>query len=362
MNRIQPAWLRLPWQQAWAHAASRGMAAMTDASMAQLTAAASARIQTAIAPEVCKTLTAQGYAVVDNLFDPKHAELLRQEIVQLYQGSRMHKNHTHLVRDNTTRLLEKGSIHEAELTLNSNNAQQAAPLCARLNADTTLRTMLSLLTPGLTLDMQAIKLQYNAGEGGCFPIHADTDASLDGRRVTSIFYLNPGWQPSHGGQLKLYPWPLPPVEIAPLHNRLVLFTSHTQLHRVTPSFAPDGRCCFTIWLSQSRGRRVVRAAPASPLSSLQPATSPEQDPGAAVKFLMTPSVRLHAAKLALSGEWEESLRQSHKPGPELHAMLAQHRAEVALIGRALGKYSGVMQRLQQEPQLAQSAAASISWL
>lgn len=39
--------------------------------------------------------------------------------------------------------------------------------------------------------MQAIKLQYNAGQGGCFPIHFDTDAALDGRRVTSIFYLNP---------------------------------------------------------------------------------------------------------------------------------------------------------------------------
>jgi hypothetical protein len=38
---------------------------------------------------------------------------------------------------------------------------------------------------------QAIKLQYNEGLGGCFPMHLDSDAALDGRTVTAIFYLNP---------------------------------------------------------------------------------------------------------------------------------------------------------------------------
>lgn len=70
------------------------------------------------------------------------------------QTQRMHKNHTHLVRDNTTKLVEKGHIHEAELTLNANNAQEAAPLCAAVNGDSTLRTMLSLHIPGISLDQQ----------------------------------------------------------------------------------------------------------------------------------------------------------------------------------------------------------------
>lgn len=39
---------------------------------------------------------------------------------------------------------------------------------------------------------QAIKLQVNSGSSGCFPMHFDTDESLDGRKVTCIFYLNPG--------------------------------------------------------------------------------------------------------------------------------------------------------------------------
>jgi hypothetical protein len=41
--------------------------------------------------------------------------------------------------------------------------------------------------------LQAIKLQYNAGSGGCFPMHFDSDEQLDGRRVTTIIYLNPRW-------------------------------------------------------------------------------------------------------------------------------------------------------------------------
>ncbi|GFH20674.1 prolyl 4-hydroxylase, partial [Haematococcus lacustris] len=51
--------------------------------------------------------------------------------------------------------------------------------------------MLSLFMPMLSLDQQATKLQYNRGQGGCFPMHLDTDAMLDGRKVTAIFYLNP---------------------------------------------------------------------------------------------------------------------------------------------------------------------------
>lgn len=70
-----------------------------------------------------------------------------------------------------------------------------------------------------------------AGGGGCFPMHFDSDEQLDGRRVTAIFYLNDNWQPHHGGQLRLYPFPAPPVDIPPLGDRLVLFSSTRMLHR-----------------------------------------------------------------------------------------------------------------------------------
>ena len=71
----------------------------------------------------------------------------------------------------------------------------------------------------------------HAGSGGCFPLHYDSDEQVDGRRVTAIFYLNDTWQPCDGGQLQLFPLPDPPVQIDPIADRLVLFSSCRMLHR-----------------------------------------------------------------------------------------------------------------------------------
>jgi Rps23 Pro-64 3,4-dihydroxylase Tpa1-like proline 4-hydroxylase len=62
-------------------------------------------------------------------------------------------------------------------------------------------------------------------------MHFDSDLRLDGRRVTAIFYLNDSWTPDAQGQLRLYPFPAPPVDIAPVKDRLVLFSTAHMLHR-----------------------------------------------------------------------------------------------------------------------------------
>lgn len=105
----------------------------------------------------------------------------------------------------------------------------AAPLCGSLQADPSLQVMLNLFLPGIRLDSQAIKAQHN--RGGCFPIHTDSDVGVDGRKITVIAYLNPDWRMGDGGELRLYPWPNSPVDIQPIDDRLVLFTSKTMLHR-----------------------------------------------------------------------------------------------------------------------------------
>lgn len=52
-------------------------------------------------------------------------------------------------------------------------------------------------------------------------MHFDTYQGQDQRRVTAIFYLNHEWRSSYGGQLRIYPWPHPPVDIEPVMGRLV---------------------------------------------------------------------------------------------------------------------------------------------
>jgi Rps23 Pro-64 3,4-dihydroxylase Tpa1-like proline 4-hydroxylase len=64
-------------------------------------------------------------------------------------------------------------------------------------------------------------------------------------QVTAIFYLNQHWKPSHGGQLRLYPFPAPPVDIQPLQDRLVLFASTRMLHRYDAAcHATAHTCCL----------------------------------------------------------------------------------------------------------------------
>ena len=52
------------------------------------------------------------------------------------------------------------------------------PVFAELARDRSLLTMAEL---GMTLGLhrQAVKLQYNAGAGGCFPMHFDSDQELE---------------------------------------------------------------------------------------------------------------------------------------------------------------------------------------
>jgi hypothetical protein len=74
----------------------------------------------------------------------------------------MHLNCTHLVREGQKSLLPKSAVHEADMMLEAVRA--AAPLFSALDADRTLRTLLSLFMPRtLRLERQAMKLQYNSG-------------------------------------------------------------------------------------------------------------------------------------------------------------------------------------------------------
>jgi hypothetical protein len=84
---------------------------------AQLFPEVQARLQAALQPAVCMQLPRQGYAVLDNVLGPSVCEVLRSELRQLHAQGRMHLNHTHLVRDNTTQLLPKAAIYEAEVSL-----------------------------------------------------------------------------------------------------------------------------------------------------------------------------------------------------------------------------------------------------
>ena len=87
--------------------------------------------------------------------------------------------------------------------------------------------------------IRTIKLQYNEGEGGCFPCHYDNPGGGAGggagggqggggasrRALTCVFYLNRDWAEGDGGELTLLPFLAPPVSLPPIFNRMAIFSS-----------------------------------------------------------------------------------------------------------------------------------------
>lgn len=78
--------------------------------------------------------------------------------------------------------------------------------------------------------------------------HLDQFAGIGTRRVTCVLYLNPAWQASDGGQLRLYTAPDDPAcyeDIQPTGGTLVTFLSARFLHEVLP--AHRDRYSITGW-------------------------------------------------------------------------------------------------------------------
>ena len=66
------------------------------------------------------------------------------------------------------------------------------------------------------------------------------------RRVTAIYYANPGWRADDGGPLRLHPSSdAGPVDVAPVLDRLLVFLSERVEHEVLPTRV--ARRAVTAW-------------------------------------------------------------------------------------------------------------------
>jgi hypothetical protein len=98
-------------------------------------------------------------------------------------------------------------------------------------------------------DGLSLKVQWNDGRGGSFPLHHDNAGPPSRRVLTIVVYLNEAWLHGHGGELVLCSFAGARVAVAPIMNRAVVFRSELVLHGVLPACAE--RCCFTIWVDDA---------------------------------------------------------------------------------------------------------------
>lgn len=330
-----------------------------------------------------------GYSVVDGAFGDEWCSRFQAEIRELYQHHLMMPNQTHFMskrRDTgkgkmaaakdhegqtsaasasasaseaanefSLKLLEKKGIHEMEADypglegiipsftsllhdhtlIDSFNSHASALASSSVSSSSSL--------PALRLASQSMKLQYNSGEGSCFPLHSDSDLSIDSRQLTCLVYLNRDWAPKDGGELVLYPLPWEAVTIEPRWDRMVLFESSGMVHRVRPSWAKE-RTCFTIWCKAEGLPQAVRARAErralSHLDILRSSASPSLTPSliSSLHSLFHPRVRLHTSKFLLQSEWRQSILDSHPPSAERDEALEQFEEEVTKIGLVLDKW------------------------
>eukprot|EP00041_Stephanoeca_diplocostata_P009465 m.145920 g.145920 ORF g.145920 m.145920 type:complete len:360 (-) comp17749_c0_seq2:71-1150(-) len=218
----------------------------------------------------CDLLKKNGWVTVDGVFGCDTAKKLRDEIKYLWNSGHMfknstqfgggsktrHRNETSIVEESgaqATKQFVKPRIHEFDMHSSYKNAMREVPFFCDLFRgfqSAPLVSMLNRLIP--TLDLQkgmqstTLKLQYNEGSGGCFPLHYDNPGRPNKRKITCLVYLNEHWKEGDGGEIELIPFGEKPITISPKLDRLVMFFSDRILHRVLPAI--QARYCFTIWI------------------------------------------------------------------------------------------------------------------
>jgi hypothetical protein len=271
-----------------------------------------------------RELLSNGVAVVDNAIAAVQTARMRMEIDTLAASGALSNNCTHFTspsKPSSPVRIDKRNIREIEWHMATQRQRSCCPALTELEGDTGLRALLNVYIPSLTLTSQACKPQLNTG--GCFPLHVDSDAAVDNRKVTAILYLNEQWDSKRdGGDLRVYTSPGKSVDIAPVDCRLVLMSSTETTHRVLPSLRRARYAC-TLWLSGTSKR--VQAPPIL-LASTTDLTL----------ILNDLRIRRHATRVALSQEWEHSLCESHGEANAEDAV-RHHRDDTARTQRALIK-------------------------
>eukprot|EP00439_Symbiodinium_sp_Y106_P060221 s1483_g8.t2 len=131
-------------------------------------------------------------------------------------------------------------------------------------------SLLGPLTTQLDMTVATLRPDLDRGEvmasvyppdcGAQFRRHLDNPCD-DGRRISAVYYVNPGWKREDGALLRCWSRHGEVEEILPSEDTLVLFEADSIEHEVTQNSStgifPDGyRCAFTCWYWEGRAPNV----------------------------------------------------------------------------------------------------------
>lgn len=192
----------------------------------------------AVFDSIADELAEHGYAMADQFLSQNEAEQIVsledfEMIGERFKKAAIGKAHEHRInesiRGDYIRWVDKSS---------------AAPAVRRyLDRIDELR---SFLNQTLFLSLKDFEVHLTVYPAGAFyKRHLDQFRTDDHRKLSVICYLNAGWKPEHGGQLRMH-LPDGPLDILPLCGRLVCFRSDQIEHEVLP--ATRDRLSLTGWM------------------------------------------------------------------------------------------------------------------
>ena len=201
---------------------------------------------------LAEQLMAHNFVVHDGFLGPEEAAALREEVKAYWERGMMKHGQIGQGHDAST-ATTKTTWRDDHVVWLEGKEDFVGPKMQRhiMRCD--------ILTQKLSIFFEAVAPEFSwngagrtkimatryGGDGARYVAHYD-NPNRNGRRLTCITYLNPGWTPKDGGALRVKTKGQI-VEIAPLMDRLLLFWSDKRVpHEVMRATGKD-RFAVTIW-------------------------------------------------------------------------------------------------------------------
>ncbi|WP_119393456.1 2OG-Fe(II) oxygenase [Salinibius halmophilus] len=174
---------------------------------------------------IINALATQGYCVIDQALEPSLAQALWQVAFDFqndFSRAGIGRGDDHQLASN---------IRRDEISWIQGDTQATRQLMQAMQA------LQSDLNKYAYLGLKRFEAHYaHYPPGGFYKKHLDAFRGQSNRVVTLVYYLNPNWQPEHGGCLRLYDETDQfLLDIEPTFNRLVIFMSEEFPHEVLPT-------------------------------------------------------------------------------------------------------------------------------
>lgn len=228
--------------------------------------------------EIGRRLSTSNYAVIDGLLGEKAARRFRREVEKLRSAGRLQLSKLAGGRSGANLTYSHTAVRGDLVGWFDGEESDLWPRRSLASYLTKVDTLVAQLGSRLE-QLGAIASRSKAmvacypGGGARYVRHCDNSCDsghgerCNGRRLTAVFYLNEGWAPLQGGELRLYA-PYAPKGVAPLcdvppvGDRLVLFFSDYRVpHEVLAAHAE--RFAVTTWYfdraehTRARGQGVA---------------------------------------------------------------------------------------------------------